>query len=202
MIKSFIFDMGGVLLGHTLSEYLMEFTQGDTNTYNFLKGIIGSPTWLELDAGLGIDEGIEKLCEETNHENDEIIEKLLHNFRMVEDPNPPMEELVKDIKEKGYDIFLMSNVSYNYKKFFPLIKSISYMNDIWVSCERKLMKPNEEAYKDLFTMFNLKPEECFFIDDSKSNIEAAQKCGMKGFVYKGNVDDLRKYIECYMKIAL
>lgn len=202
MIKTFIFDMGGVLLGHTLSEYIMEFAEGNVNTYNFLKKIIASPTWLELDAGLKIDDGIEKLCEETNHENDEIIERFLHNFRMIEDPNPPMEELIKDIKGKGYDIFLMSNVSYNYKKFFPLIKSISYMNDIWVSCERKLMKPNEEAYKDIFSKFSLNPDECFFIDDSKANIEAAKRCGMMGFVYKGNVDELRKYIETELEIAL
>ena len=40
---------------------------------------------------------------------------------------------------------------------------------IWVSCERGLIKPDRRAFEDMFSMFNLKPQECFFIDDTRRN---------------------------------
>lgn len=40
-------------------------------------------------------------------------------------------------------------------------------------------------------MFALKPEECFFIDDTPANVEAAGNLGMDGCVYYGDVDELR-----------
>ena len=39
---------------------------------------------------------------------------------------------------------------------------------------------------------NLKPEECFFIDDLIINIFGAQRTGMDGYVFTGDVKDLRK----------
>lgn len=43
---------------------------------------------------------------------------------------------------------------------------------IRISCERGYLKPEKEAYADFFEFLNLKPEECFFVDDSPANIEA------------------------------
>ena len=66
------------------------------------------------------------------------------------------------------------------------------MDGIWVSCERGLIKPDRWAFEDMFSMFNLKPQECFFIDDTEKNILAARECGMDGFVYRGKVSELRE----------
>ena len=43
-------------------------------------------------------------------------------------------------------------------------------NYIFVSCERGLIKPDRRAFEDMFSMFNLKPQECFFIDDTEKNV--------------------------------
>ena len=40
--------------------------------------------------------------------------------------------------------------------------------------------------------FDLKPEECFFIDDLIINIFGAKRTGMDGYVFTGDVKDLRK----------
>ena len=45
------------------------------------------------------------------------------------------------------------------------------------------MKPDPEIYRILLERFNLKPEECVFIDDFPKNIEAARKAGMNGIVF-------------------
>ena len=52
-----------------------------------------------------------------------------------------------------------------------------------------------EAYLDFFRTFSLKPETCFFIDDTPANIEAAGNLGMDGCVYYGDVDELRRCLQ-------
>lgn len=65
------------------------------------------------------------------------------------------------------------------------------MNGIWISCEHGLIKPEASAYLNLFETFSLNPEECFFVDDTPVNVEAAKRLGMNGCVYYGNVTELR-----------
>ena len=110
---------------------------------------------------------------------------------MKQEPNPPMEDLVRELKSAGYGLYLMSNAARRFHQFSKNIASISYMDGIWISCERGYLKPEREAYLDFFAYLKLKPEECFFIDDSPANIEAGMRLGMKGCVYHQDVEELR-----------
>lgn len=60
-----------------------------------------------------------------------------------------------------------------------------------VSSEEKCLKPDKEIYLKLFEKYNLKPSECYFIDDKEENIEAGKRLGMDGFVFKDNVEELK-----------
>lgn len=57
------------------------------------------------------------------------------------------------------------------------------------------MKPQKEIYERLFQKFSLTPEECFFIDDQPMNIQGAESCGMKGYIYDGDQEKLEKRLE-------
>ena len=191
MIKNFIFDMGGVLPKSTMREYMKSVSDSEAE-FTLYQEMTKSNTWIEMDRGLDIEQACQIFCEQYQHKQDEKIRKFVDNFRQINDPNPEMEQLILELKNQGYKLYLMSNVSFLYKKFFPYIKSISYMDGIWVSCERGLIKPDRRAFEDMFSMFNLKPQECFFIDDTEKNILAARECGMDGFVYRGKVSELRE----------
>ena len=191
MIKNYIFDMGGVLPKSTMAEYMKSISHSEAE-FTLYQEMTKSNTWIEMDRGLDIEETCQIFCEQYQHKQDERIRKFVANFRQINDPNPEMEQLMLELKNHGYKLYLMSNVSFLYKKFFPYIKSISYMDGIWVSCERGLIKPDRRAFEDIFSMFNLKPQECFFIDDTEKNILAARECGMDGFVYRGKVSELRE----------
>ena len=52
-----------------------------------------------------------------------------------------------------------------------------------------MIKPNEEIYKLLLNRFNLKAEECLFIDDNLDNVNAAIKLGINSFQLK-NMNDM------------
>ena len=193
MIKNFIFDMGGVLPKSTMREYMKSVSDSEAE-FTLYQEMTKSNTWIEMDRGLDIEQACQIFCEQYQHKQDEKIRKFVDNFRQINDPNPEMEQLILELKNQGYKLYLMSNVSFLYKKFFPYIKSISYMDGIWVSCERGLIKPARRAFEDMFSMFNLKPQECFFIDDTEKNILAGRSCGMDGLVYRGNVAELRSVI--------
>ena len=45
------------------------------------------------------------------------------------------------------------------------------------------IKPAEKIYRILFDEFSLIPEECFFIDDSQTNVDMAEYVGMKAHCF-------------------
>ena len=46
----------------------------------------------------------------------------------------------------------------------------------------------------IFRKFDLKAEECFFIDDLEPNINAAKEAGMGGLVFTGDINEVKKAI--------
>ena len=107
---------------------------------------------------------------------------------------PEMGDLIRDLKAKGYGIYLCSNASVRlltcYKKVLP---SIDCFDGILFSAEVLCMKPQKEMYGHFFDRFGLKPEECYFIDDLQNNIEGAKACGMDGYCFAdGDVGKLKE----------
>ena len=57
------------------------------------------------------------------------------------------------------------------------------------------MKPDPEIYKTLLRRYNLKAEECVFIDDTEENVVSAQKIGLNGIVFTGYEDAVARLDE-------
>jgi putative hydrolase of the HAD superfamily len=111
-------------------------------------------------------------------------------------PKAGMKELIGDLKEKGYRIYLCSNAPTRlmicYKKVIP---AIDQFDGILFSSEVKCLKPQKEMYEHLFNRFGLVPEECFFVDDWDLNIEGSRACGMDGYCFvDGDVEKLREVL--------
>ena len=58
-----------------------------------------------------------------------------------------------------------------------------------------MAKPDPAIYRYLFQTYGLNPEECFFIDDLKANIETGKKLGMDGIIFTGDIKTVGKKIE-------
>ena len=101
------------------------------------------------------------------------------------------EQDMKWLKENGYKIYLLSNTSYNYTKFFKEIPGSEYFDGKVVSCELKMIKPELGIYNHLLDKYSLKAEETVFIDNSHSNVEAAMCLGIKGIVFHGDYKEVR-----------
>jgi len=101
-------------------------------------------------------------------------------------PIKPMIELVKTFgKEKKYNLFIISNYAkeaaqlliQKYKAFFSLF------DDIIISANIGMIKPDKEIYEHFLNKHSLYPEQCLFIDDQEENIVSAQNIGIKSILY-------------------
>lgn len=193
MTKNIVFDMGNVLTKYTLSDYIRKYTDSEEG-YQILKNeVCAGVEWIQMDRGTMTDEeAVDSICKRVPKEYWGMIAKFIAEFRMEQEPNPPMENLVQKLQESGYDLYLLSNTSHRFRQFSRNIASISYMKGIWISCEHGFLKPEKEAYLDFFEQFGLEPSECIFIDDSPANIEAGMRLGMDGIVYHQDVGELTK----------
>ena len=95
------------------------------------------------------------------------------------------DRLMDSLKEKGYGIYFLSNMSEHVKASNrAAFDFVSHMDGgVW-SCDVHTIKPDTDIYKILFEKYGLVPEECIFIDDHKENLDVAKKLGMKGIVFR------------------
>lgn len=85
-------------------------------------------------------------------------------------------------KEKGIKLYILSNWD---KESFPLVckkfpEIFSHFKpeNIMISGNVGLVKPSQEIFQHFLKTYDLKPEECLFIDDEAANIKGAQNCGI------------------------
>jgi 2-haloacid dehalogenase len=88
-------------------------------------------------------------------------------------------EILREVKEKGYAVYGLSNWS---AETFPFIRReydefLSLLDDIVISGEVKLIKPEPEIFEFFLQKIGRDANECLFIDDSEPNIITAQKIG-------------------------
>ena len=64
-------------------------------------------------------------------------------------------------------------------------EQLSVFKEIFNSSTIGLRKPDLEVYEYVLKQIGVKPEECFFIDDLRSNVEAARSLGVEAFQTPG-----------------
>ena len=184
MIKNIVFDMGNVLTKYSLPDYIKKYAKSQQEFDIIKNEVCSSVEWIKMDRGaISDDDAVNSIKRHVPRELYETIKRFISEFRMEQEPNPPMENLVRRLKNEGYKLFLFSNTSRRFHRFSKNIASIAYMDGIWISCEHGFLKPEREAYLSFFDTFGLLPGECIFIDDSPANIEAGMRLGMDGIVY-------------------
>lgn len=195
MIKNIVFDMGNVLTIYNAREYIYGYINNEEDFWWMKNHLCASVEWLKMDRGTMTDEdAAASICKRMPEHLHATVKRFINEYRMVQPPNPPMERLVEELADNGYELYLMSNTSHRFRTFSQHIKSIRFMKGIWISCEHGMLKPEPEAYLDFFGQFQLKPTECFFVDDTAANVEAAGNLGMGGCVYYGDIKELRHFM--------
>lgn len=195
VIKNFIFDMGNVLLKFEPETFVKRLALGAEDERILLDIVYGAQEWGLQDSG---DLTEEEFMDLVRARLPEQLRKYV--YPLVKEWDQPliivegMEELIGELKGRGYGIFLLSNASTRQHEYWPRIPASKHFDGTLISADVKMVKPEPRIYECLFKTFSLKPEECFFIDDRAENIRAAEALGMRGFVFEYNPGALREKI--------
>ena len=92
---------------------------------------------------------------------------------------------MEELKGMGYRLYLLSNANRRLREYLPRIPGSQYLDGLVVSAEEKLLKPQAEIYHVLYDRYDLKPEECVFLDDTQKNLDAAEKFGIHTILFRG-----------------
>ncbi len=192
MIKNIIFDMGQVLIRFDQQYFIRRLGVDEDDMQLLMREVFRSVEWVQMDRGT--------LCEEEAYEKITLrLPERLHDaagklISMWERPIleiDGMYDLIAELKELGYGIYLLSNTSRRQHEYWPHIPASRFFDGKLISADVKVIKPEPEIYKLCLEKFALKAEECFFIDDGPANIEAAMRCGISGAVFHGDAQLLR-----------
>lgn len=204
MIKNVVFDMGGVLI---------DFDPERTVRNNFpekyretvLNKVFKSTIWSDLDRGTKTSEdAIKELLPLLPEEIHGIVKPLMIDFYSEMPPLADACPLIAELKGNGYRTYLLSNATPVIYKHIDDIPALGMLDELFVSCDYLLLKPEREIYEKFFEVFSLKPEECFFIDDMPANIEGARAAGMAGTVFSDrDFKKLRRTLrDCGINVGL
>jgi len=179
-IKNVIFDLGNVLINFNFSSFWISI--GAEKCERFLDE--AQEPILLFEAG--------KITRQQFHKE----LKKIYNFNMnmqdfeeiwcnVFSEKSQMIEMAKKINRQ-YEVFIFSNtdeIHFPYIwKTFPSIHF--FKKNLMLSYEISSVKPDLDSYERALNKFDLKFEECLFIDDRPINIQVAESLGMKGVLHK------------------
>ncbi len=100
--------------------------------------------------------------------------------------NRDLVNTIEQLKKKGFKTVLLSNANASFfeRKVYVLYPEFKNLFDeIVISSQIGIAKPDKEIYLYTLKKINSKPEETLFIDDSKQNVESTASLGMKGFLF-------------------
>ncbi len=196
-MKNYIFDFGMVLVRFD-TEYMTKQYIKDTADCKLAKDIIfDRKYWDKLDDGTITDsevkEGIKSRLPERLWDGAlKAYDNWLYNLPFIDG----MVELVKEIKQKGGKIFILSNISKgfaeNYKNVPDLKGLFSLFDGLVFSAPLGMVKPSAEIFEYLLKKYNLQRNDTVFIDDSPKNINGAKAVGINAILFDGNAEKLRQ----------
>ena len=193
MIRNILFDMGNVLIRFDRKLFLDRLDLSEADKETLLRDVFASVDWAHMDRGTKTEAmALESMKTRLPQRLHAAAAELVFRWDEPLIPIDGMYELVEELKEKGYGIYLLSNASVRQHEYWPRIPVSRFFDGTLISADEHVMKPQPEIYRLCLQRFGLKAEESFFIDDMAHNIEGALFCGLSGTVFHGDVTRLRK----------
>jgi putative hydrolase of the HAD superfamily len=195
-VKAVVSDFGGVLTTPLIQSFVA--FQDETGIAMETLGLAmqriadrdGSHPLFELERGrLTEADFLQRIADELEPELGHRPE--MHRFSEIYfdalKPNPPMIELMRELKGRGLRMALLTN---NVREWEPLWRSMVPIEELFevvvdsafVGCR----KPDREIYDILLERLGLPTDACLFVDDVEVNCDAARELGMTAVHFRDN----------------
>ena len=186
MIRSVVFDIGNVLASFRWKELFAELGFNGEKFDRIAAATVLHPTmWNEFDRSLMSDEEIISRCIRREPDYEKEIRQIFSQTEYLVEEYDGSYAWIKELKEQGYKVYLLSNygkTSFEAAKEKERLSFLPLADGSVISYEVQMVKPEPGIYEALLVKYQLRAEECVFLDDKPENVEAAKKFGMYGIV--------------------
>lgn len=196
-IKNVVFDCGQVLV-HFEPSYMVGVYVTDKDDKALLEEVIFDRLyWDRLDLGtISNEETVSEIKKRIPERLWEVSEKIYYNWIYNIPEIEGMRDLVNDLKFRhGVNLFLLSNISKYFISHTGELEILKHFDGLVMSGNLGIVKPSYQIFDYLCKTYNLDPSETIFVDDRRDNIEGAEKYGIQGYLFDGDANKLRKYLE-------
>lgn len=179
-IDTVLFDLGAVLVDWNPRYLYRPLFKGDAAAMeHFLEEIV-PPEWnRSIDAGKTFSEAIAERSRVHPGHSDLIALWRDEWASMLKDAIPGTVEILAELRVRDYRLFALTNWS---AETFPIARErfefLQWFEDIVVSGEVKLAKPDPRIFALTIERCRLEPARTVFIDDSQHNVEAGRAAGL------------------------
>lgn len=196
MIKNIVFDLGNVLLEGNQKDILNNIEITD-DEYNELVKFFEYDK--RLDTGeLSLDDYLKNVQISRGLKNK--YGEYLTNYYQYRRINFDLVRLINELSRNNYRVYVISDNNINAASYYK--KNLLFKNvKGWIfSCDYNSLKKDGKLFDIFLEKYDLFADECYFIDDNKSNIKVAQEKGFKTFLYNGNYIDLIRDLNNYIDL--
>ncbi len=203
MIKNIIFDLGNVIINYDQKAIIERFAENEEEKEYIYNEIFNAPEWEMQDLGNVTNiEAAEIINKRNNLKYEKLTQVFLMEWYKEQKINKDIIEIAKKLKEKGYNIYVLSNMANFTYEYFKKEEFFSLCSGIVISAYEHLKKPDKKIYELILERYELKAEECLFIDDTEKNYKTANEIGIQGRnIIPNSSEDVIKLLKEY-KIEL
>lgn len=191
MIKNIIFDIGGILFDDS-KENIEKLLKKDCS--DIYKIAYGKEFKKCLLGQMKVDDYLEKLRDKKDFSDISYILKrdnLKETYPLIKNNF----EYIKNLKKRGYKLYLLSNITEDSYFYINNLIDIDSIFECGIySYKENLIKPDYNIYNLIVDRFKLDKSETIFFDDKEKNVIAANKMGLKSYVFT-SIDDVEKNLQ-------
>lgn len=182
MYKTFIFDCGNVLIGFS-RDHLLDVYVGDNKEDRELVRNNVFPKWHFQDEGLSSKEYYEQVKNALPERLWKSAYNIIFHWKEEVWPLPGMWELIKELKNKGIKLILLSNMPDTFTYDHDDIEVLKYFDELIFSFPLQFAKPDKRIFEYTINKCDLTPSDCIFIDDNIDNIKAGKEVGLNTYLF-------------------
>ena len=178
-----IFDIGNVICEWNPQALIERLFESQAQRLEVMSSVIQHSDWVELDRGvLDVEQALANAGARCSLER-EALSRLYRETPVSLTPHPSVVRAIRDLKSRGYPLFILSNMQrHTWDWLYPRYDFWKLFDGIVVSCEIRMVKPEQQIFEYIIDRYRLVPAQTLFLDDMEVNVAAAARCGIQGIL--------------------
>jgi len=185
-IDAIIFDYGGVLVRTVDPTPRRELERRFDLSLGAADDIVfRSPRWDDVQHGRIDDADFWRDVGERLNLDAEELEDFRRGFWSGDRLDEALVDVIRHLAGEGYRTALLSNAPGALRSYIEELGIADAFEVIVISAEEGLVKPTPEIYERVLERLDVAAERAVFIDDMRSNVEAARRVGLHATRFRG-----------------